>query len=50
MSTECAISIQEISAYDSIVARRWHAADFFNSIDPEPPSAARRFRNAPKAN
>jgi hypothetical protein len=23
------------SLFDSIVARRWHATDFFNSIDPE---------------
>jgi hypothetical protein len=27
--------IQEVSTRDSLIARWWHAADFFNSIDPE---------------
>jgi hypothetical protein len=34
-SVERARSIQEVSDHDSIIARRWHAADFFNSIDPK---------------
>jgi hypothetical protein len=34
-------SIQESSAHDSIVARRRHAADFFNSIDPKRASLSR---------
>jgi len=34
MTTERAISIQEVIAHDSIVARRRPVADFFNSIDP----------------
>jgi hypothetical protein len=33
-TTERARSIQEVIAHDSIVARRRHAVDFFNSIDP----------------
>jgi hypothetical protein len=36
---ERAISIQEASARDSIVACWWHAADFFDSIDRKATSA-----------
>jgi hypothetical protein len=39
-SVERARSIQEVSDRDSIIARRWHAADFFNSIGPKLPAWA----------
>jgi putative tryptophan/tyrosine transport system substrate-binding protein len=53
MSIGRARSIQESGAHDSIAARRWHAADFFNSIGQtrtavqRPNVGFRRLRNMP---